>query len=154
PVSARPHSLVYRGSKFLRRHWIGSMAAALAVAAIAAGVVGTVQARRVAERRFQDVRSLAGYMLTDLDAQLAQLPASTPVRASMSERSMQYLDSLRRQAGSDAGLRLEIASGYLRLGDVLGNLFRSNVGRPREARAAYDRGLEMARQLVQERPRD
>jgi tetratricopeptide (TPR) repeat protein len=93
-------------------------------------------------------------MLTELDDQLAQLPASTPVRASMSERGMQYLDSLRRQAGRDVGLRLEVASGYLRLANILGNLFRSNVGRPKEARIAYDRGTEMARQLVAERPQD
>jgi non-specific serine/threonine protein kinase/serine/threonine-protein kinase len=154
PVSARPQTIAYRGAKFLRRHWLASAAASFAIAAIAAGVITTIQARRVAERRFHDVRSIANYMLTELDDQLAQLPASTPVRASMSERSMQYLDALRRQAGSDVGLRLEVAAGYLRLGNILGNLFRSNVGRPREARIAYERGLETARQLIRERPAD
>jgi tetratricopeptide (TPR) repeat protein/predicted Ser/Thr protein kinase len=154
PVSACPPTFAYRSVKFLRRHWLACAAASLAVAAIAAGVIGTVQERRIAERRFQDVRSIAGYMLTELDDQLAQLPASTPVRASMSERSMQYLDALRRQAGSDVGLRLEIADGYLRLGNVLGNLFRSNVGRPREARIAYDHGRDTARDLIRDRPSD
>jgi serine/threonine protein kinase/tetratricopeptide (TPR) repeat protein len=154
PVSARSQTVAYRTAKFLRRHWLSSTAALVAAGAITAGVIGTVQARRLAEHRFQDVRSIAGYMLTELDDQLAQLPASTPVRASMSERSMQYLDALRRQAGSDAGLRLEVADGYLRLGNVLGNLFRSNVGRPREARVAYDRGADTARELIRERPND
>jgi eukaryotic-like serine/threonine-protein kinase len=154
PISARPQTITYRTGKFLRRHWLATSAAGIALAAIAAGVIGTVQARRVADRRFQDVRSIAGYMLTQLDDQLAQLPASTPVRASMSERSMQYLDALRRQAGSDVGLRLEVADGYLRLGNVLGNLFRSNVGRPKDARIAYDRGAETARDLIRERPTD
>lgn len=154
PVMARPHTITYRTQKFLRRHWLASTAAALSAAAIMAGVIGTVQARRLAEQRFHDVRSIAGYMLTELDDQLAQLPASTPVRASMSERSMQYLDALRRQAGSDVGLRLEVADGYLRLGNVLGNLFRSNVGRPKEARIAYDKGRDTARELIRNRPGD
>jgi tetratricopeptide (TPR) repeat protein/predicted Ser/Thr protein kinase len=154
PVTARPHTVAYRVNKFLRRHWLASAATAAALAAIAAGVIGTVQQRRLAERRFHDVRAIAGYMLTQLDDQIAQLPASTPVRAAMSERSMQYLDALRRQAGSDVGLRLEVADGYLRLGNILGNLFRSNVGRPKEARIAYDRGRDTARELIRERPSD
>jgi len=154
PISARAPTVAYRAGKFLRRHSLATSAAAIAVAAIAGGVIGTVQARRVAERRFQDVRSIAGYMLTQLDDQIAQLPASTPVRASMSERSMQYLDALRRQAGSDVGLRLEVADGYLRLGNVLGNLFRSNVGRPKQARIAFDRGAAVAHELIRERPAD
>ena len=154
PVSARPRTVSYRAGKFLRRHWLASAAASIAVIAIVAGLVATFQAKQVAERRFQDVRSIANYMLTELDDELAQLPASTPVRASMSERSMKYLDSLRRQAGSDVGLRLELAQGYLRLGDVLGNLFRSNIGRPQAAQLAYQNGMQVAEQLTRERPQD
>ncbi len=154
PVLARPQTVAYRAGKFVRRHWVATAATAIALGAIGAGVVGTIQAKRVAERRFQDVRSIAGYMLTDLDDQVAMLPGSTPVRASMSERSMKYLDALRAQAGSDVALRLELAQGYRRLGNVLGNLFRSNLGKPAEARAAYTAGAEIAEQLVRERPSD
>jgi eukaryotic-like serine/threonine-protein kinase len=51
PVLARPDSFGYRAAKFVRRHRTPVLAAALAGAAVLAGVVGTVQQSRRAEQQ-------------------------------------------------------------------------------------------------------
>lgn len=53
PVLARPDSFGYRAAKFVRRHRTPLLAAALAGAAVLAGVVGTVQQSRRAEQQAQ-----------------------------------------------------------------------------------------------------
>jgi eukaryotic-like serine/threonine-protein kinase len=154
PVVARHQTAGYRLGRFLGRHWLIASAVTAVILMLAAALVVTVQAQRNAERRFAEVRSLAKYLLTELDDQLASLPASTKARASNAETSMAYLDRLRQQAGNDAALKLEIADGYLRLGNVWGNLHRSNLGQPERARIAFERGLELAQQVVKTRPGD
>ena len=61
PIAARPDSRAYRGAKFVRRHRVVVMLASLVLAAIAAGVVGTVsQAGRAtaqASRADEEARS-------------------------------------------------------------------------------------------------
>ncbi|MEO8275180.1 MAG: serine/threonine-protein kinase [Thermoanaerobaculia bacterium] len=51
PVMARPDTLTYRCTKFVRRHALGVSAAALVVVALVAGLIGTTwQARRAARQ--------------------------------------------------------------------------------------------------------
>ena len=50
---------------------------------------------------------------------------------------MRYLDSLREVAGADAELSRELASGYLKIGDIQGNPYRSNLGDSDGAEASY-----------------
>ena len=61
PVSARPPSVSYRASRFVRRHRIGVASAAGAVLLLIAAVVGTswglLQARREAERAQREART-------------------------------------------------------------------------------------------------
>lgn len=48
PISARPDSFAYRARKFIRRHRVAMPLACVALAAIAAGIAGTVYQARVA----------------------------------------------------------------------------------------------------------
>jgi eukaryotic-like serine/threonine-protein kinase len=50
PVSVRAPSLVYRGARFLRRHWLGSALVAAVVASLALGAFGIAAQSRVAAR--------------------------------------------------------------------------------------------------------
>ena len=69
PISARPDTLAYRGTKFVRRHRAAVALATLAVAGTAAGVVGTlVQAKKAREQRDFALRQLARVeSVNDLD---------------------------------------------------------------------------------------
>lgn len=147
PVSARAGTTVYRLRKYAARHRWGLAVAGVVLAVAAGGVVSTVQQKRVAERRFQDVRKLARYQMFDLYDQLSALPGTTRIRRSLVEQSTVYLDSLRRQATTDADLRAELAEGYLRLGDVSGNPTNPNLGLPDQARDYYEKGIELAAPL-------
>jgi hypothetical protein len=147
PILARPQTLRYRATKFVSRHRFTAGLAAVTLLGIAMGVAATVAEKRVAERRFEEVRRLAHYVLFDLYDDVSNLSGSTKVRAEMANRATDYLNTLSREAKNDRGLRLELADGYLRLGDIQGNMFRTNLGDTRAALNTYQKGLDLLEPL-------
>lgn len=147
PILARPSTFGYRTRKFLRRHRYSVGAATLVGAAVIAGTASTLWQARKAQRRFDEVRQLVRFVMTDLNTGLQRIPGTTALQRQSVERSLEYLDRLSREAGSAAGLRVELAEGYRSLGDVLGNPFRANLGDRKQAEAAYQRGLAALQRL-------
>jgi eukaryotic-like serine/threonine-protein kinase len=133
PVRARPATFAYRASKFFQRHSVAIPAAALAVILILA-FAGTTwwQARR-AQRRFEQVRSLAHTVMFDLHDSIANLPGSTAPRQLLVGSALQYLEMLARDSSGDPKLAWETALGYERIALVQGYGSESNLGQPREA---------------------
>ena len=112
PVEARRGSGGYRARKFIRRHRMGAAATALVLAALAAGLFATLrEARRAreaearAERRFNDVRKLANSFLFEFHDAIRDLPGSTPARALVVQRALEYLDGLAKESSGDSALR-------------------------------------------------
>ena len=103
-------------------------------------------------RRFDEVRSLARYLVFDFHDAIQKLPGSTELQKNVVEQSLGYLDRLAREAGNDTELRLEVAEGYLRLGDVLGNPFMPNLGNAAKAVESYDKGLALAEPVWRDDP--
>ncbi|MCX6608336.1 MAG: serine/threonine-protein kinase [Acidobacteria bacterium] len=151
PVLAVKAGAVYRIGKFLRRHKAGVAAGAGSVALLLAGVAGTTWQARVAEARFNETRQLAKYLLFDLYTSVQKLPGSTPVRAEMAQRSLGYLDRLSASKGRDKELQSELAEGYLRAGNVLGNPFEANLGKREEAMASYRKALALVEPVGNDR---
>jgi tetratricopeptide (TPR) repeat protein len=149
PVQARHQTFLYRSAKFLGRNRWGVAAALLLALTIAAGVGATLWQSRRAERRFADVRNLANFLVFDVNDGLQSLPGTTALQRRTVERSLVYLDALLRDAGSDQGLRLEIAQAYRRLGDVLGSPFQPSLGDRAAAGLAYEKGLAAVASLPQ-----
>jgi len=143
PILARPQTLHYRAVKFVSRHRLTVGLAALTLLGIAIGVASTITEKRAAERRFEEVRRLAHYVLFNLYDDVSNLSGSAKVRAEMANRATDYLNTLSREAKNDRGLRLELADGYLRLGDIQGNMFRTNLGDTRAALGTYQKGLDL-----------
>jgi hypothetical protein len=143
PVTAVRATWTYVARKFIRRNRLAVGLAALTLLGVALGVGSTVAQKRVAQRRFDEVRRLAHYVLFDLYDDVSNLSASTRVRADMANRATEYLNTLSREAKNDRGLRLELAEGYLRLGDIQGNMFRTNLGDTRAALGTYQKGLDL-----------
>jgi non-specific serine/threonine protein kinase/serine/threonine-protein kinase len=161
PIVARRDTLGYRTLKLVRRHRVGVAAAVLAAAALVAGFVVTLQAKRVAEveraraqRRFNDVRKLAGSFLFEFHDAIQTLPGSTPARALVVRRALEYLDGLVPESGEDPALRRELAAAYQKVGDVQGERGAANLGDTPGALASYRKALEIRESLASRSPHD
>jgi tetratricopeptide (TPR) repeat protein len=150
PVSARPDTAWYRASKFVRRRR-GPIAAAAAMALLLAGGVAATlwQARRAemerarAERRFEDVKRLAGLMMFDIHDAIRDLPGATHARHLLVSASLDYLNRLAPEAENDASLESELAAAYERIGDVQGNPVLPSLGDTEGAERSYRAALAL-----------
>src|SRR5579885_600572 len=135
PVLATPDSASYRAGKFVRRHKMGVAATTLVLLTVIGGVAATLWEARIAlrertraERRFNDVRKLANSFLFEFDEAIKNLPGSTPARALVVRRALEYLDGMAPEARGDRSLQLEIATGYQRVAEVQGDPTLPNLG--------------------------
>jgi len=161
PVSAHEDSLQYRAGKFVRRHQIPVAAASLAALSLIVGATVAIhearvanQQRALAEQRFQDVRKLATTFLFDVHDSIQNLAGATPARALIARTGTEYLDRLAGGSNRDPSLEIEIAQGYLRIGDVEGNPFLSNLGNTAAAVDDYRKALALASAAVAAEPTD
>jgi len=142
PVLARPATFAYRASKFVRRNklMVAAGAAILVVTAIAFAT--TLHQKRIAERRFDEVRSLARAVVFELHDAIAPLPGSTAARELLVRRALVYLDNLAAEASDNVELRTELAGAYLKIGDVQGLPYRANLGDTAGAMTSYRKALQ------------
>ena len=135
PVEARKPTLGYVIGKMARRHRVAFVSAALS-SALVVGALGIAlwqaHAARVererAERRFDEVRSLANTVIFKIHDAIAPLPGSTPVRQTIVTEGLQYLERLSADAAGDPGLQLELGRAYLKIGGVQGRPNTANLG--------------------------
>ncbi len=148
PVSARKDTLSYRTGKFVRRNKVGVAAGALVILALVAGLVVTTLEARRADRRFEEVRRLAHSILFEVEPQLANLPGSIPVRGTLVNKALEYLDSLSREAGNRRDLRRELAAAYEKVGAVQGEPNQPNLGDYKGALTSYLKASDLRRVLA------
>ncbi len=155
PVIARPNTFNYIAAKFVRRNRAAVMAAALVLLALVGGIIATAWQARVArgeraraEKRFNDVRQLANSFLFEFHDAIEKLPGSTPARALVVKRALEYLDSLSREAGNDTKLQDELATAYEKVGDIQGNPYNANLGDTAGAIQNYRKALVIREQLA------
>ena len=158
PVMACRDTLAYRFSKLLRRHLVAvatsAGAAMLLVAATVLSMWYAGQARfekERAERRLQDVRRLAEFILYDFDDALQSGP--TGARKEAVGRGLEALNRLAAES-PDAALQRDLIEGYIRIGDVQGNLYSSNLGDLAAAKENYSRAADIAGALGRANPND
>ena len=159
PVLARTDTPGYRLGKFVGRHRAAVAAAGLVAASLVVGIVATSRQARIAElqraradRRFADVRELARAFIVDVDGQIQHLAGATSARRAIVEKGLAYLDRLSADAEGDSSLQVELAYGYNRIGDILGNPDMPNLGDPEGARASYDKAVAIGREVLASEP--
>jgi non-specific serine/threonine protein kinase/serine/threonine-protein kinase len=152
PVEARAGGTAYRARKFILRNRRALAIAALVVIAVGVATTDAILEGRRAERRFNDLRQLAGTFLFEFHDAIANLPGSTPARELVERRAVQYLDSLSREASSDAGLKLELAESYIRIGDAQGLSYESNLGKAAESLASYQKAQSLIGAVLERQP--
>ena len=161
PLVAQGDALSYRFGKFVRRRrgWVA--ATALVFVSICGGVVATIseanEARRqqaLAEKRYNDVRSLATTILFDIHDSIKGLAGSTPARQLAIRKGLEYLEALARDSEGDANLLAELAAGYERAGSLTGSLFDSNTEGGRAAAPILEKALQLRKHVLAARPAD
>ena len=148
PVEARPATPLYRLAKLLRRRRVALSAAALVMATAAAGALATVHQARRAERRFEQVRSLAKSFVFDVYDRIQYLPGATEARQAIVSTALRYLQSLRQDAAGDPTLSLELAEAYLRIGDVQGHPHLPSLHDTKGALASYSAARDLLAPLT------
>jgi non-specific serine/threonine protein kinase/serine/threonine-protein kinase len=161
PVEARGDALRYRVSKFVARHRVAAAVAAVVAATLVAAMALVLRhsqiaetQRQRAERRFADVRRLAGSFLFEFHDAIKRLPGSTRARELVAQRGLEYLDSLAAESTDDPTLRAELARAYHRVGDVQGGFREANLGNVTGALASYRKALSLQQALVAASPTD
>lgn len=154
PISARKATLAYQVQKFVERNKALTTAAALALLTLLGGLIGVNQERKRAEHRFNEVRKLANAVVFELHDAIENLPGSTPARALLVQRSIEYLNSLAQEASSDVSLQRELAAAYERIGDIQGNPYRANLGDGNGALQSYRQALALREAILQTNPND
>ena len=159
PVTARPNTFSYRAEKFIKRNKVSAIAGLLILLAIIGGIIATLWQARVAqtertkaEKRFNDVRTLANSFLFNLSPKIEKLPGSTPAREELVKLALEYLDSLSQEVSDDLELQRELAAAYEKVGDVQGNPFNPNIGDIKGALTSYEKALTIRENLLENEP--
>jgi tetratricopeptide (TPR) repeat protein len=147
PVMARPATRGYRIAKFAGRNKAPVAAAALVLFALVGGIAATAWEARIANQRFNDVRQLAHAVVFDFHDAIEPLPGSTPVRRMLVKDALVYLDKLSHESG-DASLQRELVEAYVKIGNVQGNSYYSNLGDTAGALASARKAVAAGERLV------
>jgi eukaryotic-like serine/threonine-protein kinase len=120
PIVARPDTRGYRVRKFVGRNKTSAMAAVLVVLALLGGIAATSWQAHLANRRFEEVRSLANSYLFEFHDAIKDLPGAMPARQLVVKRALEFLGRLSEDRGNDPQLAHELAAAYARISAIQG----------------------------------
>ncbi|MCB0720598.1 MAG: serine/threonine protein kinase [Bacteroidetes bacterium] len=148
PVTARPETLSYLASTFVRRHRLGVAASVLVLLSLLGAAIGTswqaniaAHERDRARDRFDAVYALSNTMLLDLHDTIRDLPGTTHARRMLVSQATKYLDILAAEASDTDSLSDDLAVAYERLGEIQGDPHFPNLGDMGAAKSRYQAAL-------------
>ena len=150
PVLARKAGVWYQASKFVGRHKASSAGVVVLTSGLIVSSFVALEQKHAAERRFRDLRTFANFVLNDLDDKLRE--GATPARALVADKGIEYLDKLAQDKGGDPSIRRDLVNGYIKNGDVKGNLYGASLGETAGAEESYQKALTIAEELVRANP--
>ena len=142
PIAARTGDRLYVFKKFVRRRRLRVAVAVSATAALILALAVTTTlyaqadfARREAETRFTEVRSLAKYLLYDVYDRLERTPQTLAMRRDVARVAQGFLNALSETPSAPPAVLQEAAEGLVRVADLQAGRSRANLG---ETDAALD----------------
>jgi tRNA A-37 threonylcarbamoyl transferase component Bud32/tetratricopeptide (TPR) repeat protein len=153
PVEARSGNAWYYIQRFLRRYWIPSAAAALAISGLSVGLYIANHERAIAQTRFRQVRELAGEFIA-VDKDVRDLPGVTRARNRIVSTALKYLAALGPDARGDKDLSYEIANAYVQVAHAQGVPVNSNLGRLDESRKSLENASQFIGAVLKAAPSD
>ncbi len=146
PVVAQEPSTVYMLRRLVSRNKaavaIGTASIVLILTALGVALWQRHEAKLAqarAEERFKDVRQLAHTLIFKIHDAVEPLPGSTPVRQTIVNEALAYLERLGDASRDDDSLRVELADAYRRVGSILGDPQTPNLGNRTAAIAQFER---------------
>jgi serine/threonine protein kinase len=152
PVKARPDKLTYRFRKFLRRRRNSLTAGGLIAACLIGGLVVSLREASIAKANLLEARRLANVFVFDVHDAVRDLPGSTHARRLIVETGLRYLDGLALNSRRDWNLKTELATAYLRIGDVQGNVMGANLGNTKEGLESYLKAMALLNSVLEHDP--
>ena len=140
PILARPQTLLYRGSRFLRRHRLGAAVGALAAIGIVAGTATAVyqsvvagRERAAAERAAERAARVSDFLVEVFEVSAPERAQGTEVTArELLDRGVQRIDQL----NTDPALKASLL-------ETMGRAYRSH--------GAYDSAAALFERVLQDR---
>ncbi|HYI09929.1 MAG TPA: serine/threonine-protein kinase [Thermoanaerobaculia bacterium] len=151
-ITARSATFGYSAAKFVRRNALAVAAAAVIVVVTGIAFAATLHQKRIAEHRFEQVRSLARSVVFEIHDAIAPLPGSTSARELLVRRALVYLDNLAAESQENPTLQMELAGAYMKVGDVQGLPYHPNLGDTAGAMVTYRKALGIAREVRESEP--
>lgn len=152
PVSATGDSWSYVALRFLRRHrWSTAAVAALLVSILAGSAASLHQARR-AERRFQQLRQLAGNFVFQFEEQIRDIAGATRARQYVVRTAIDYLERMASEARGDTELLSDLAAAYRRISEIQYDPSASSLGDIAGAAASLERARALLDSIPDETP--
>ncbi len=110
--------------------------------------------RATAERRFNQVRSLANTFMFDFHDAIVKLDGTIPARQLLVTTALEYLDALAQEVEADNELKRELAFAYDRVGEIRFSRRNPSLGDIPGALENYQQGLDLRRDLLAASPED
>jgi serine/threonine protein kinase len=159
PVLAHGNTFFYKSGKFISRNKIVATAAVLIALSLIFGVAATAwqavraeRARSLAQRRLSDVRAMANSFIFEINDEIEHNP--TRARQMLVSRAVEYLDKSAAEAENDSSLQSELATAYLKIGDVQSALYTANVGDSSGALESYGKALKINEAIYAAEPKN
>ncbi len=107
--------------------------------------------REKAEVRAEDLRKLSDSLLSEIDDAIQKLPGSTAAQQLLVGTVLEHLDRTAKDS-ADPQLLLDAVNGYIRLGNVQGNVFAEHTGDTQGALESLDKAISITRALLPQQP--
>ncbi len=102
-----------------------------------------VRAQARAEQRFTETRQLANTLIFKIHDAVAPLAGSTPVRQTIVNEALAYLERLEAESGGDESLQLELSRAYRQIGFIPANTGSANLGNRSEALRQFEKARRL-----------
>jgi len=159
PIAQHADDKLYVFRKFIRRRRWRVIAAGVAGFGLVVALMLTSTlyaqadfARKQAEARFTEVRSLAKYLLYEVYDRLERTPQTLAMRRDVARVAQSYLNQLADTPSAPADVLLEAADGFARIADLQAGRSRANLGDPQGALENLDRAEAIAARLQADDP--
>ncbi len=159
PVTARADTFSYRAEKFIKRNRTAVLAGLIVFLTLIGGIAATswqaVRAERqrvLAQRRFDDVKSLANNVVFKYHDEIANLEGATKAREILISDAIEYVDRLSQDAADDVSLKYELGKFYQRIGELQGKGYAANSGDTAGAIKNYEKSIALLEEAAAKLP--